>query len=191
MSEGMVSDHLVTDSMIDRFLEIEPPVLRCTTRFDVIIEEIERAYVLGLFFAAVASSVVTIERKLNTARIEIHKLASPKIKELWDKGATDEWQPNIDALANWKYINGDLAKELTAVYEVRCHYLHSGEISNLRAGALRAIRVAYGLMNELIGFPSRLFKIGHIIECLNPNEPLVKVFYEQDHLTPIEPRNGQ
>jgi hypothetical protein len=103
MSDGMVPDHLVSDAMIDRFLEIEPPVLRCTTKFDVIIEEVERLYVLGLFFASVSTSVVTIERILNTARIQLHRLASPKIKELLNKSATTDWQPNINALVTWGY----------------------------------------------------------------------------------------
>jgi hypothetical protein len=174
----LVSDAAITDSMIDRFLEIEPPVLRCTTKFDVIIEEVERAYVLGLFFAAVSSAVVSTERILNTARIELHKFVPEKVKELWNKSATNDWQPNIDALAKWKYISEDLAKELTEVYEVRCRYLHSGEISNLPADALRAIKAAYGLINELIGFPPKLFKLGSVIECIKPDDPLVKAFYE-------------
>jgi hypothetical protein len=112
--------------------------------------------------------------------MELHKLASPKKKALWNKDAIAEWQPNIDALATWKYISDDLAKEMSAVYKVRCLYLHSGDISNVRVDSLRAIKAAYSLLNELIGFPAWLFKIGNIIQCLNPNDPLVKVFYEQD-----------
>jgi len=136
ISDKVASDHLVADSMIDRFLEIEPPVLRCTMNFDLIIEEIERAYVLGLFFAALSTSVVTIERMLNLARIEIHKHVTPKIGELWDKGPTDKWQQNIDALVGWNYVSEELATELSEVYKLRCQYLHSGNISNVRGDAL-------------------------------------------------------
>jgi hypothetical protein len=46
--------------------------------------EIERAYVRGLFFSTVASACVAIERMLNLARIELHHHC-PKIKELWAK----------------------------------------------------------------------------------------------------------
>ncbi len=57
ISDAMVPDYLVTDSMIDRFLEIEPPQTRGTTAFDTVIEEIERAYILGMFFSALSASV--------------------------------------------------------------------------------------------------------------------------------------
>lgn len=88
ISNAMVPDHLVSEAMIDRFLEIEPPQVRGTTDFDAIIEEIERAYVLGAFFSALSVSVVTIERMLNTARIELHKLSSPKLPKLWNRQST-------------------------------------------------------------------------------------------------------
>ena len=64
----MVPDYMINDSMIDRYLAIEPPQQRSTTDFDMIVEEIERSYVLGFFFSALSASVVTIERMLNTAR---------------------------------------------------------------------------------------------------------------------------
>jgi hypothetical protein len=179
MSDAMVPDYLVSESMIDRFLSIEPPHLRCTTDFDVIIEEIERTYVLGAFFSTLSASVVTVERVLNMARIELHKLVSPKIGELWNKEAINEWEPNIDALTTWNYLNERLARELSVVYkEIRCHYLHSGDTTNLRADSLRAVQAAYGLLNGLIGFPPRLFKVGSTIECLSPSDPLAQVFYE-------------
>lgn len=116
---------------------------------------------------------------LNVARMEIHKLASPKIARLWNKRETNDWEPNIEALAKWKYLSENIAKELIAVYGVRCQYLHSGDTSNVRADSLRAANAAYSLLNELIGFPSRLFKIGSVIECRNPSDPLVKVFYQR------------
>lgn len=180
MSDNMVPDYLVTESMIDRFLEIEPPPIRATAEFDAIIEEIERTYVLGAFFSALSASVVTTERMLNTARIELHKLVTPKIKHLWGKAATNDWQPNIDALAKWKYLGGDLANELSAVYELRCRYLHSGDIATVAPDSLRSIRATYCLLSELIGFPSRLFKVGSVIECLDSGDPLIQVFYNAE-----------
>lgn len=185
MSDNMVPDYMVTDSMIDRFLEIEPPPIRATAEFDVIVDEIERTYVLGAFFSALSASVVTIERMLNTARIELHKLVTFKIKELWGKAATNDWQPNINALAQWKYLDGDLADELSAVYEIRCRYLHSGDIATVVPDSLRSVKATYRLLSELIGFPSRLFKVGSAIECLDPGDPLVRVFY-----TPNPPSAG-
>ena len=67
ITDSMVPDYLVTESMLDRFLAINPPILRILSVFDPIIEEIEHTYVLGLFFAALSASVVTIERALNDA----------------------------------------------------------------------------------------------------------------------------
>jgi len=182
MSDNMVPDYLVTESMIDRFLEIEPPSMRATTEFDAIIEEIERTYVLGAFFSALSASVVTTERLLNKARIELHKLVTPKIKQLWGKAAKTDWQPNINALAQWRYLGEDLASELSAVYEIRCHYLHSGDIATVVPDSLRSIKATYRLLSELIGFPPRLFKVGSVIECIDPGDPLVQVFYRSSVL---------
>jgi len=150
MADAMVPDYMVSDSMIDRYFAIEPPVMRGTTEFDVIIEEIERAFVLGLFFSALSGAVVTIERMLNTARIRLHEHVSPKAKQLWNKAATNDWQPNIDALVTWKYLTDELAAELPEIYELRCCYLHSGDISTTEADSLKAVKIAYRLLNELI-----------------------------------------
>jgi hypothetical protein len=177
-SDGMVPDHLVSEPMIDRFLEIEPPQARGTIDFDTVIEEIERSYVLGLFFSALSASVVTIERMLNSARIELHSLSSPKIPSLWNKESTNEWRPNIEALASWKYLSETLAKELPEIYQIRCRYLHSGDISTVGADSLRTVRAAYSLLGEIIGFPPRLFRYGNFgIECLDDSDPLVRAFY--------------
>jgi hypothetical protein len=138
MLDSAVPDYPVTDSMIDRFLEIEPPAVRSTAEFDMIIEEIEQTYVLGSFFSALSASVVASGRMLNAARIGLHKLIASKIKELWDKGATNDWQPNIDALVEWKYLSEDVTQELSAVNEIRCRYLHSGPITTVAVDSLRA-----------------------------------------------------
>lgn len=103
----LLSNGVVSDPMIDRFLELEPLEIRGTTEFDLIIEEIEKTYVLGAFFSTVSASMVTIERMLNMARIELHKLVQPgmRIRRLWAKKATNDWRQNIDALNQWKYLN--------------------------------------------------------------------------------------
>jgi hypothetical protein len=177
MSETMVPDHLVTEPTVDPFLEIEPPPIRATAEFNTIIEEIERTYVLGAFFSALSASVVTTERMLNKARIGLHKLVTHKIKMLWEKAAITDWQPNINALAKWKYLSADFVEELSALYKIRCHYLHLGDIANVKADSLRSIKATYRLLNELIGFPPRLFKVGSVVECLDAGDPLVDIFY--------------
>lgn len=178
ISDSDIPDFLVTNSMVERYFAVEPPPMRSIADFDAIIEEIERAYVLGQFFSALSASVVTIERLLNTARIELHKHVTPKIKDLWDKGALNEWQGNIDALTRWGYLNDELAAELTGLFAVRCQYLHSGNIEGLEDDALRCVHAAYALLKALIGFPERLFQFGSEgLECLNPEDPLFKVFY--------------
>jgi hypothetical protein len=183
VSDSMVPDYLVNEAMIDRFFAIEPPQFRSTTAFDAVIEEIERAYVFGMFFSALSASVVVIERMLNTTRIELHKLVTQKKKELWDKGPTNSWQPNIDALVEWKYLSTELAEELSELYDVRGNYLHSGNTATIPTDSLRAVKAAYALLGEIIGFPPRLFRFGNSgLECLDETDPLVQVFYA--------PRNG-
>jgi hypothetical protein len=178
ISDSDIPDFMVTNSMVERFIALDPPPMRSIPDFDAIIEEIERAYVLGQFFSALSASVVTIERLLNTARIELHQHVSTRIKDLWGKGALNEWQGNIDALTRWGYLNDELATELTALFAIRCQYLHSGNIEGLEGDALRCIHAAYALLKALIGFPEPLFRFGKEgIECLNSEDPLFKVFY--------------
>lgn len=176
--ESDVPDLFVTEAMIDRFLAIDPPVFRVASAFDPIFEEIERTYVRGDFFAALAAAVVTIERLLNTVRIELHGHVSPKIKELWGKGPTNDWQPNISALAKWGYLSPELSAELEAQYVVRCNYLHTGPIETLQADSLEAIHVAYKLLNEFLGFPPRLFsrETGQM-KTVDESDPLYQIFY--------------
>jgi hypothetical protein len=178
LTDADVPAYLVTDAMVDRYLAIEPPRLRATTDYDMIIESIEHSYVLGLYFSALSSAVVTIERLLNIVRIELHKVVPTKIAKLWGKGPLNEWEGNIEALESWGYLEPDLATELRRLFGIRCQYLHSGDISSLQVDVLAAVKGAYALMDHLIGFPPRLFTFenGKLV-CLNPEDPLVKVFY--------------
>ena len=84
--DSMIPDYLVTDSMVDRFLAIDPPEVRVPSTFDTVIEEIERTYVIGLPFSALSAAVVTIERVLNEARIRLHNLVTQKSKISGGKG---------------------------------------------------------------------------------------------------------
>ena len=176
--DSMVPEFLVTDSMVRRYLEIRPPQFRITASFDRIIEEIERAYVLGHYFSALAASVVTIERMLNEARIKLHQHASSRIGKLWEKGPTNAWQDNIEALVCWGYLPADVGEELSAIYEIRRKYLHSDPIDALEAESRRCVDAAFRVLTEFIGFPERLFRLGSAIECLHPSDPLVEVFYK-------------
>ena len=176
--DSAVPDFLVTDAIVARYLEIRPPRFRVTTTFDLIISEIERAFVLGQFFAAVAASVVSVERMLNDARIRLHQHASPKLKDLWGKGPLNEWAGNIDALQKWGYLQTALADELKAVFDIRCRYLHSAAITEPEEDARRCVGAAFSLLTEFIGFPERLFRLGGSIECLDTTDPLFEVFYK-------------
>lgn len=176
--DSSVPDLLITDSMVARYLEIRPPQFRVTTTFDGIISEIERTFVLGQYFAALAASVVTIERMLNEARIRLHHHSRPKLKQLWEKGPLNEWGENIDALQKWGHIQPGLAEELKVVYEIRCQYLHSAPIASMERDSRRCVSAAFAVLTEFIGFPTRLFRIGSEIECLNHSDPLFEVFYK-------------
>ncbi len=176
--DSMVPECLVTDSMVARYLELRPPQFRVTAAFDPIIEEIERTFVLGQYFSALAASVVTIERMLNDARMRLHEHSNRRLKHLWKKGPHNAWPVNIKALKQWGYLQEDLASELTVAYEIRCRYLHSGSIDSLHDDARRCVKTAFALLTEFLGFPVRLFRIGSQIECLNTSDPLFEVFYK-------------
>ena len=133
-------DALVTPAIAQRYLELDPPFATVNQEFQAIIAEIDYTYVHGVFFSTVSASCVTIERVLNLARISLHPHC-PKIKELWGKGPSNEWYENIEALISWGYLEQDFANELKTIYrDIRCRYLHSGEIKNLSADALRSAR---------------------------------------------------
>jgi hypothetical protein len=174
-----ISDKLVSEEMADRYLEIAPPVFAIIPDYQLVINEIEQSYVIGNDFSALSASCVVVERLLNQARIALHK-HHKAIKQLWDKGSTNEWYPNIDALKEWGYLDDVFADELSAIYrDIRCKYLHCGEIQNMRQDALRVIAVAYKLMTIFIGFPEDLFSwIGGCPTCKNENDPRFLEFYK-------------
>jgi len=174
----IVPDFLASDAVVARYFEIEPPIAAVMPEFQEIIDEIEYTYVAGLHFAAVSASCVTIERLLNLARIELHPF-QVKIKELWGKGPSNSWYENIDALRSWGYIDATFATELRELYDdVRNRYLHCGDIRNLAADSLRAVRAAYRLLQILLGFPGDLFQIAEgRMRCANENDPRYKAFY--------------
>jgi len=172
---------LVSEEMAERYLEITPPVLSLVPDYQLIINEIEQSYVIGNDFSALSASCVVIERLLNRTRIDLHKHHKDKVvKKLWNKDDVNEWHPNIDALKDWGYLDDAFASELSDIYvEVRCRYLHSGEIQNMRHDALRAIAAAYKLMKIFIGFPEDLFSlINGGPACKNEADPRFIEFYK-------------
>jgi hypothetical protein len=99
---------------------------------------------------------------------------------LWGKGPKNEWSPNINALKEWGYLDNAFASELSDIYrDIRCKYLHCGEIQNIRHDALRTIAAAYRLMTIFIGFPEDLFSlVGGGPACKNENDPRFLEFYK-------------
>ena len=171
-----ISDKLVSEEMAERYLEITPPVFSLIPDYQLIINEIEQSYVIGNDFSSLSASCVVIERLLTQARIALHKYHNV-INKLKGKG----WDKSINALKEWGYLDKDFASELSAIYrEVRCNYLHCGEIKCLRRDALRAITAAYKLMTMFIGFPEDLFSFTGAIPptCKNEADPRFLEFYK-------------
>jgi len=176
-----IPDKLVSEEMAERYLEITPPVFSLIPDYQLVINEIEQSYVIGNDFSALSASCVVIERLLNKARMDLHKHHKDKVvKELWNKDAVNEWYPNIDALKKWDYLDDTFAAELSVIYrDIRCRYLHSGEINNMRQDALRAVKAAYKLMTIFIGFPEDLFTLkGGALTCKNNADPRFLEFYK-------------
>jgi hypothetical protein len=182
-----IPDDLVTEDMAQRYLEIHPPWAAVVPEFQRVIEEIETSYVVGNFFSAIAASCGAIERMLNVARIRLHK-HHKKIKELWSRGPINDWAPNVAALKQWGYLSEEFAGELVGVYrDVRCKYLHSGELRDLDNDALRSVRASYELLSIFIGFPSDLFTIADgAFRCVNLRDPRYIEFYRSRLVEKIE-----
>jgi len=179
----MVPEILVSVSMVDRFLEIMPPVASIMPEFQIVIDEIERTYVRGDFFSAISAACVSTERLLNLARIKLHK-HHVAIKALWQKGPSNAWDENIEALQEWGYLDEAFATELKALYkDVRNRYLHSGPLTDLHADAVRSINAAYRLIIIFLGFPEDLFNLAESIGCRNPEDPRFKEFYAPELLS--------
>lgn len=171
-----IPDILVSEEMAERFLEISPPVYSLIMPdYQSIADEIEQSYVMGNDFSALSASCVVIERLLNQARMALH-LHHRNDKNLWAEGSKNKWNRNIEALKEWGYLDKPFASELSEIYtDIRCRYLHSGEIRNMRQDALRAIAAAYRLMKIFVGFPQDLFDG---VTCRNTLDPRYLVFYK-------------
>jgi hypothetical protein len=174
-----IPDALVSEEMAERYLEIAPPPFSLIPDYQSVINEIEQSYIIGNDFSSLSASCVVIERLLNQARIALHK-HHKVIKKLWEQGPSNEWNPNIDALKEWGYLEDDFATELSEIYrKVRCRYLHCGEIQSLRNDARRSVAAAYKLMTIFIGFPQDLFSLtGGDLACKNNADPRFLEFYK-------------
>lgn len=181
----MIADELVTDSMIDRYLGIEPPQTLVMPEFDTIVNEIERAYVFGLYFSALSAACVSIERTLNLLRIQLHPFHPGTATDLEGKGPIDNWKKNIDALVEWGYLQEDDSTGLLrAQYFIRSKYLHSGPLDELPADTLTSINVAYDLLKKTLAFPDSLFMFSNGgIRCKDPSHPLFIAFYKPTIVT--------
>jgi hypothetical protein len=177
VSDAMIPDILVSDSMVDRYLEITPPVASIMPEFQIIIDEIERAYVTGNLFSAISAACVSTERLLNLARARLHK-HHPPIKALWNKGPSNAWDENIEALHQWGYLDAAFAAGLKSLYkDVRNRYLHSGPLTDLHSDALKVVTAAYHLVGIFLGFPEDLFNLNVGLGCIRPEDPRFKEFY--------------
>ncbi len=183
ISDSMIPDVLVTDSMSERYLEIEPPEFCVAPDFQPIIDDIERAYVLGLHFSALSAACVMIERLINAVRIGLHRFHPDTFPDLKEKGPIDNWKKNIDALVAWEYLQEDsFTGDLRSLWYTRSKYLHAGPLDELKADAARSVCIAYALLKKFLGFPDELFEITSGIACKNLSHPIVQVFYIP-HLT--------
>jgi hypothetical protein len=177
IADSMIPDHMVSDGMVNRYLEISPPLASVIPEFQLVIDEIERSYVLGMMFSAVSASCVAIERVLNLARIQLHKHHAT-VKQLWNKGPLNDWNENIDALAKWGYLEEEFSDELKRIYkDIRCPYLHSGSVADVATHALKSVNAVYELLTIFLGFPADLFRFTSGIECLNESDPRFIEFY--------------
>lgn len=189
ITESMISNDLVTDAMIDRYLSIEPPQVAVVPEFDPIIDEIERAYVLGLYFSALSAACVTIERLLNFLRIKLHQFHPGTVAEIDGFGPIENWKKNIDALVEWGYLKEDeFTTKVRKQYKLRSKYLHNGPLNELQEDALTSINIAYDLLKKFLGFPPELFDIGPSagISCKDSSHPLFRVFYAPTIVTTPE-----
>jgi len=189
ISAGAVPDYLVTDSMIDRYLIIEPPQAAVVPEFDPIINEIERGYVFGLFFSALSAASVATERTLNLLRITLHPFHPGTATELEGLGPIENWKRNIDALVEWGYLQEDeFTATLRKQYRIRSKYLHNGPLHELPADALTSINVAYDLLKKTLAFPDSLFSFANGgINCKDPSHPLFIAFYKPTIVTAPDP----
>ena len=189
ITEKAIPDYLVTDSMIDRYLTIEPPQAAVIPEFDPIIDEIERAYVFGLFFSALSAASVATERTLNLLRITLHPFHPGTAKELEGVGPIENWKKNIDALVEWGYLHeDDFTTTLRKQHRIRSKYLHNGPLDELPADTLTSINVAYDLLKKTLAFPDWLFSFANGgINCKDPSHPLFIAFYKPIIVTTPDP----
>lgn len=183
ISDSMIPDVLVTDTMIERYLEIEPPEFCVAPDFQPIIDDIEHAYVLGLYFSAVSAACVMVERLINALRIGLHPFHRGTFPDIEGKGPIDNWKKNIDALVAWEYLPEDsFTADVRSLWFTRSKYLHAGPLDDLKNDAARSVRIAYALLKKFLGFPDELFEFTSGIACKDFSHPLVQVFYAP-HMT--------
>ena len=116
MSVEQAPDHLVSEDMVDRHLALTQPTFAVIPEFQSATNEIE---------TALCTRPVLLDRRLRMRGDRAHVESSPhrtapslpQDKGVVGKGASNSWDPSIDALLKWGYSHEPFAAQPSRLYE--------------------------------------------------------------------------
>jgi hypothetical protein len=170
------------DGKLARYMEFDPPNICIISEYLNLLHEISDAYVFGSFYPALTGACSLGERIFNILIINLrndYKTHESYYKEVYSKDSFQDWGKAITILRQWKVIDDSIEKEYRALATLRNESIHFGELKNVQASALSALKTVMIITDKLFGLKSDFFFWcpGEIyVKKTRENEPFIKAF---------------
>jgi len=170
------------DNKFNRYSSFKPPGLRIIVEYHTLLQEIEDAYVHGLYYPAVTSACCLGERIFNIIILNLREYYkhSDHFKRLYKKESFGDWEKSIKILSDWKVIDSkEIKNKYLELAEVRHNVIHFNKLEDIESKAKRTLEIIYDITAYLFGVGHRsdiyLWGQGEIYIKKNSEEtPFVK-----------------
>jgi hypothetical protein len=169
------------ESKVSRYLEYEPPNMCIITEYLSLLHAISDSYILGSFYPTLTGACSLGERIFNIIILKLrdYNKNHPLYKGVYSKSSFQDWDKAITVLAEWKIIDKELEMDYRKLADLRNESIHFGNIKDIQASSLTALRTVMTITDKLFGMKSDLYFWcpGELyVKQLRESEPFVKEF---------------
>ncbi|MBO1905270.1 hypothetical protein KHP60_09860 [Microvirga sp. 3-52] len=170
------------------FKELGPSPFSIVSYHNVFFWQVRSAFIQGLYYPALTSACALGERMLNHLVLSLrdHYKDSSHYRKVYRKSSFDNWDIAIDALADWRVLNEQVASNFRGLKSIRNKsiHFHPETYSTVREDSLSAIKLVSKIIEHQFGF----FKVEHewaisgtigaqFVSKAYEDDPFIKTFY--------------